>query len=185
MKEEVYTVHWYGPHTEAEKIEDGKILYLATGGLKRKPKEKLQYCGITNSRFCNRYQHHHTLDEITLKRQFWIGWLNYPNRIRPRRAQLEAVESLIVYYWGDLLNKRKTYSAPRHSITVISRWFRKDWKPSKKPMLFRQLPDVISWDAEQKRLATADFQRRYRAPSEATRFIVSKDLQNSLLVFPK
>jgi len=164
-KEDIFIVHWYGPYEgeEAARIEDAGVLYLATGGTCADKRRKFRYCGITGSRFRDRRRQHHRLDEITIDQQLWMGWLHYPHRYRPRREHLEAVESLIVYYWGELLNKRKATSAPRGSLTLVSRWFsRNDPNPGRKPRYFAKLPDVISWDAEREVWKTADFRAEYR-----------------------
>src|SRR5437763_1615129 len=116
MKENVFVVHWVGPNEYPSAIEDSQVLYLATGGTSGAKTERFQYCGITESRFRDRSRGHHRLHEISVNRQLWMGWMNFPHRYRPRRAHLEAVESLVVYYWGELLNQRKASSAPRGSL---------------------------------------------------------------------
>lgn len=164
MKENVFVVNWKGPHAkiEASKIKDAGILYLATGGTKKDPNEKFRYVGITEASFQFRSRRHSKLALISRNPQIWFGWLDYPNPLKPKRSQLEDAEHLLIYYWGDLLNERKTSTPPSTSITLISRWSSKtDEQQCRKPKLFRELPDVISWDANLKLCKTANFSKRY------------------------
>lgn len=164
MKESVYIIHWRGPYTEeqARSISDSSILYFVTGGLATEPVEKARYCGITDVPFRDRQRQHHRLDEITTNKTFWMGWMHYPHPLQPGRSELELIESLVIYYWGELLNMRKAFSPPPTSLTLISRWHSVDWQSLQdKPPLFSELPDVISWDSEQKTWQTANFGKRY------------------------
>ncbi|WP_279453606.1 hypothetical protein [Aeromonas veronii] len=60
-------VNWRGPfsYDEIESNPDlGDGLYLATGKLKHKREETIQYCGITEGSFIRRFKSHHKLHNI-------------------------------------------------------------------------------------------------------------------------
>lgn len=142
-------IKWQGPYnySEIEALKDkGNGLYLASGKVKYQREDSfIQYCGITEGSFFNRLKKHHKIWEINREQEFWLGELLVPNATR---HFLEMAEKLIIYFWQPNLNNRKKVLLPK-STTVINYWFKKDGSPRKNQMnIYRELPDVLSWDGE-------------------------------------
>jgi hypothetical protein len=153
----VIAVHWRGPFQrhELDSIGESGVLYLAVGRCDRQRKSRFQYCGITEQSFCYRHIRHKKLDLVIDDFEVWIGWIRHPRLTK--RADLEAVESLIVYYWGILLNERKRGKKTAPALTLVSRWFKQDGTiRTRKPAVLRELYDVLSFDG--KRWSVANLQ---------------------------
>jgi len=149
----VVVVHWRGPFSEEElsALEDAGVLYLLTGRLSKGQKIRFQYCGLTETLLRYRQRLHRKFPRVQHNLQIWIGWLDHPNPLVPKRADLEAAESVLVYYWGDLINEKKTVSSPKLSTTVVSHWFDKGEPLIPRrvpPRALLNLPDLICWNAE-------------------------------------
>jgi len=146
-------VDWRGPFTLEDIERDPELsngLYLATGKLKYQRSANIQYCGITEGSFFNRLRYHHKVHEIFKEQQFWLGSIRYPNEAS--RRYLELVESMIICFWKPKLNEKKKFAAPK-SITLINKWFKKDYTPRyRQHTLCKHLDDVISWDGKLWRL---------------------------------
>ena len=142
-------IEWQGPYTLEELKEDsdwGDGLYIATGKLKNKQTEEIQYCGITEGGFFYRLSNHHKINEITRNQRFWIGDIVYPKR--PSRDHMELAESIIIYFWQPTLNERKKVSPPK-PITIIGHWLKSDGSPRfRQHPLCKDFDDVLSWDGK-------------------------------------
>ncbi|OCH43724.1 hypothetical protein [Aliivibrio fischeri] len=140
-------VEWYGPYTYDDIYDNPEWnngLYLATGKRKHEREASIQYCGITEGSFINRFKNHHKIPEITREQEFWLGEVAYPSEVS--RHYLEMAESMIVYFWQPTLNDRKKLSIPR-PITLINKWYKKDCSPRyRQHTLCKDLADVLSWD---------------------------------------
>lgn len=142
-------VNWRDPfsYDEIESNPDlGDGLYLATGKLKHKREETIQYCGITEGSFIRRFKSHHKLHNINRDKKFWIGKVQYPDEAS--RYYLEMAESMIIYFWQPELNEMKKISLPK-PITLINNWYKKDYTPRyRQHPMCKYLADVLSWDGE-------------------------------------
>ncbi|MCW9715091.1 hypothetical protein [Avibacterium sp. 21-594] len=157
MQHSFTLIHWYGPFELSEVIESdwgkGKGLYIATGKTKGSRKDSsVQYCGITDRSYANRFKEHEILPEINRELQIWLGEVvvsPYPSR---NSAKLKEPERLITYYLDfdiDLLNTKNLLATPEVG-TLVNYWFKKDKTlRSRKPREIKALPDVISWDGEE------------------------------------
>jgi len=140
-------VDWRGPYSFediAETPELGNGLYLATGKLKYQREPTIQYCGITEGSFYERFKKHHKVNEINREQEFWLGKINYPDDAS--RYFLEMAESIIIYFWQPELNEKKKVKMPK-PITLISKWFKKDLSPRlRQHPMCKGLHDVLSFD---------------------------------------
>lgn len=140
-------VDWRGPFSYSEievHPELGNGLYLATGKLKYERESTIQYCGITEGSFINRFKNHHKVHEINREQEFWLGKVKYP--AEASRYFLEMAESIIIYFWQPELNDRKKVMTPK-PITLISKWFKKDSTPRlRQHSMCKNLDDVLSFD---------------------------------------
>ena len=144
-------VRWTGPHDLGDLAGSDACngLYLLTGRRKYQRSDQIQYCGITEGRFCDRLTaRHHTLTQIrpnTLS--IWLGVPVYPSRFT--RDHLEIAEHCFVYFWRPDLNDRKSVYHPKRPICFISQWYTRDGAPRfNRPPIVRSLPDVLWWDQE-------------------------------------
>jgi hypothetical protein len=141
-------VHWHGPYSldEAGESERGNGLYLFTGKRSYERNEQIQYCGITEGLYKNRFKQHHKLFEITRELGIWLGEIVYPQD--PTRTHLEIAESIIVYFWQPNLNERKKVYPPKPTA-LISHWFKPDGAPRFNQLsIYADLHDVLCWDGE-------------------------------------
>ncbi len=77
-------VNWRGPFLYSEIEENPEWsygLYLATGRLKHGREATIQYCGITEGSFIDRFRNHHKVHKINREQEFWIGTVSYPNEV--------------------------------------------------------------------------------------------------------
>jgi hypothetical protein len=115
-------VRWTGPHAFGQLVDADACngLYLLAGRRKYQRTTQIQYCGITERRFCERLtSRHHRLSEIrrdTLA--IWIGTPVYPAQFT--RDHLEIAEHCFVYFWQPDLNERKSAYHPKRPICFIS-----------------------------------------------------------------
>ena len=140
-------LHWKGPFTYDE-LEKDKLMkfgvYLATGKLKNKQTEEIQYCGITEGSFFKRIKNHHKVHEINREQKFWLASDAYSKKTK--RSRLEIAESIIIYFWQPSLNERKKAYSPS-PVTVVNYWFKKNGEPRlRQHSLCKDLDDVLSWD---------------------------------------
>lgn len=143
-------INWKGPYSYDDITNNPELrngLYLAAGKQKyERGDNSIQYCGITEGNFSSRFRNHHKLPLITREQEFWLGTVAVP--ANASRYYLEMAEALIIYFWQPSLNEKKKISPPK-STTVINYWFTKDGQPRfNQRAIYRDLPDVLSWDTE-------------------------------------
>lgn len=141
-------MNWQGPYSLEEACESGlgNGLYLLTGKRRYERNEQIQYCGITEGLYRNRFRQHHKAFEITREQKIWLGSVAYP--VEHTRTHLETAESIIVYFWQPNLNERKKFRPPRPTA-LISHWFKPDGSPRYNQMsIYADLHDVLCWDGE-------------------------------------
>ena len=145
MDHQTIIVAWEGP-ISPNKIRRGNFggLYIFCGRQRHGKKDLIQYLGITERDFPDRFAQHPKLEIITQNVKCWTGTVVFPNKVN--RLLLERAESILIYFVQPRLNVRKKVSVPRPT-SVISHWY----KPNGAPRYNRQgvladFPDVISWD---------------------------------------
>jgi len=140
-------IEWCGPVAEEIVSEWGDGgLYMFTGRQKFHRADQLQYIGITERYFKDRFAAHHKLDLITRDRRCWLGKIIHPSRLS--REWLERAEDILIYFADPALNKRKKVRVP-YPTAVISHWFNQHGEPRyNRSGVFKNFPDVISWDGE-------------------------------------
>lgn len=142
------TVHWRGPFAQEDVVstELGNGLYMFAGKRPYERSEQIQYCGITEGLFRNRFSQHHKIFEITRDLTIWLGQISVPEDFT--RTHLETAEKIVVYFWQPNLNERKKVSLPRPT-TLISHWFKYDGMVRfNQKEIYRDLPDVLCWDGQ-------------------------------------
>ncbi len=140
---------WYGAYECEEVLEEGNWgnnIYLVTGEKPYERVSKIQYCGITERSFKDRFREHHKAHQVTREQKFWLSEIEYPKKYD--RELLETAEKIIIYAWEHQLNERKKVTSPE-STTIINYWFKKDCSPRfNQNAICRDFSDVSSWDGE-------------------------------------
>jgi hypothetical protein len=138
-------IEWFGPVSweTIENLEAGG-LYIFTGKQKHQRKDSIQYIGITEGNYRHRFTRHHKVLLITRDLRCWVGQIIHPTNLG--RVGLERAESMLVYFAQPELNERKVIYPP-YPTAVISHWFTEREMPRyNRQGIFRNFPDVISWD---------------------------------------
>jgi hypothetical protein len=116
-------IRWSGPHRldDVAGSDACNGLYILVGRLRYERRDQVQYCGITEGRFCDRLTgRHHALAQIrsgTLT--MWLGEIIYP--VRFRRRHLELAEHCFAHFFKPGLNTQKVVTPPK-PVCFISQW---------------------------------------------------------------
>lgn len=151
-EKQIIEISWRGPFTLAEvnasEYQNG--LYFFVG---KRPYERvstIQYIGITEGLFKNRFKKHHKLTQVTRELSIWLGHVDFPSTFT--RNQFDVAEKILLYFWQPELNEKLRVSIPKPTA-VISTWHKQngDVRINKRKEL-APLYDVISWNGEHWRL---------------------------------
>lgn len=143
-------ISWEGPHTiESTRTSDlGNGLYFLSGRKRYERKDHIQYFGITEVPYHQRFRKHHAIAQITKNLGIWLGQVEYPRRFD--RTHLELAEACMIYFWGgdEIINRRKLIRPPQ-PVCLISRWTKTNGDTRLNRLaIYRDLPDVLWWDGE-------------------------------------
>lgn len=150
-------VNWYGPYSsidEANKVakEDfTKGLYMASGMCRYQRKPSLQYIGIAKTNISQRLdaQHHGKLGLITKRLNIWLGEIatSEPSgrKLKVTPATLDYAEWLHARLLKMPLNEKKTKTLPPIGVTVLNRWFGKDYKTPRQRRPHADWPDLLDF----------------------------------------
>jgi hypothetical protein len=109
-------VNWHGPFTKEDvkaRADWKNGLYLASGILKYKRTNEIQYSGMTKRSFWQRINNNrHNVYQIAREMRFWLGNVVYPDEAS--RHHLEIAEAIIIYFWQPALNERTKGREPTH-----------------------------------------------------------------------
>ncbi|MDO9067908.1 MAG: hypothetical protein Q7W05_05575 [Deltaproteobacteria bacterium] len=137
MKHLAVVIDWYGPYTSSEeaiaaaKSDYNQGLYVGIG--KRRYEHgssKPQYIGLSKN-LANRLESHQKLPEITREIKLWLGEVATPepsgSKNKKTTATLDYAEWLHAYFLQLPLNEKKKVSPPPRPLTVLNRWWKKDY----------------------------------------------------------
>ena len=156
-------VNWHGPFAYEEiknrhhylsgdstKYLEGNGLYAITGSVKyQRGKPILQYIGITEKPYAERFRNHHILEKVTRDVNFWLG--KVVNSAGATRKDFEDAEYIMVFFNSAApLNERKGVNPPKFECSVISKFFKGNKMiPYKNvPAIVHDLPEVMIWNPE-------------------------------------
>lgn len=156
MKHLVTVLDWYGPYSYAEALIAAKSefydgMYLCIGKVKgQHGKKTIQYVGIAGTELKTRVSdNHHKLRLVTRERELWfgeIGSLGVPGQnAKKTNASLDFAEWALVYFLQPRLNNKKTKSPPKRPVTVLNRWWRKDFETPWIKRPHAHWPDLIDY----------------------------------------
>lgn len=166
-------VCWYGPFSYDE-IRNGDMqrvnghdlsqngVYLITGlrAYERTP-AKLQYIGKASESFKGRFaDKKHKLFTVKKHQKIWLGKLDSPGKAT--KGQLLSTEYMLIHFAEPACNDKCTIQPPDENVAIISRFYNKDGtQRTNKPKILHQLPDVLMWDKDKKKLCyCTKFQQR-------------------------
>lgn len=146
-------VDWFGPYysqQEAAKCAKdgyGAGLYLIIGKKKyERGGSRLQYVGIADLLYGRLRGRHHIIPGVARERELWLGEI--ASAWGTGRARLELVEWAYIYFLDIAQNVRKKKTPPRKEITIINRWWPKDFTPVRMKRPHKNWPDVIDYSVE-------------------------------------
>jgi hypothetical protein len=146
-------VDWYGPYKsiqEARKVskidyEDG--LYLFIGRQKNQQSStNLLYVGISGSLQDRLTPQHPILSDISGDPIIWLGEIASYGIPGPASQNLMHLAEWATAYFLQLpLNTKKTYNPPNFPVTVVNRWWKRDYKTRRKQRPHPDWPDVFDF----------------------------------------
>ena len=146
-------VDWYGPYysqQEAAKCakEDYEAgLYLIIGKKKYEHGEsRLQYIGIADLLYGRLKGQHDKIPTVTRDQELWLGEI--VSAWGSGRARLELVEWAYIYFLDIAQNLRKKRNPPPQEITIINRWWPKNFDSIRVKRPHRAWPDIIDYSIE-------------------------------------
>ena len=102
----------------------------------QKSKSKLQYIGIANDLSKRLNSKHHAISHLSKELAIWmgeIGSVGIPGKkSKIKNIQLDLAEWAHTYFLDLPLNLKKTKNPPDQPVTVLNRWWNKDYETPRK-----------------------------------------------------
>lgn len=150
----VIAVDWYGPYKSLDEARgviadfEAAGLYLALGRTEPEEPLGLQYVGISTTLATRVGNGHHKLgliDDI----QIWLGEVGTARpsgrQIKKTPATLDYAEWLMAFFVRFPLNDKKTKNAPDVPVTLLNRWWKKDYETPYHRRPHPEWPDLIDY----------------------------------------
>jgi hypothetical protein len=145
LSAQMYTIAWSGPFTQADVAvtQNAWGLYFFRGKCKRQRFSNLQYCGITQQYYHDRFRKHRILPKIRRDLEIWLGQPVSPQRVS--WSQLIQAEHMIIHALQPPCNTRCRITEPPPT-TIISQWYNRYGQRQVYP--HNDFPSVMLWDGE-------------------------------------
>lgn len=149
----VIAVDWYGPYSAAEaklKLSDfqSEGLYFALGKNGNYRSKSPQYVGISTDLKKRVNPQHTTLSKIE-DIEIWLGEVGTARpsgrNIKSTPQTLDYSEWLLAYFMDVPLNKKKTQSIPDVAVSLLNRWWKKDYATPRARRPHPDWPDFIDY----------------------------------------
>jgi hypothetical protein len=137
MKHLAVVVDWYGPYSPDEAKVSSRIdydsgLYLGIGKRKHQKSAAVpQYIGLSKN-LAARLSNHNKLPDISRESRLWLGEVataHVPGKkLKKTQATLDLAEWALTYFMAIPMNSKKRKSPPDRAITLLNRWWRKDFE---------------------------------------------------------
>lgn len=131
-------VNWFGPYRTIEDARNVAYeywwhgLYMAIGRKSEDVVRGIQYIGIGEEVYKRIKDDHHKMSLIVDEFEIWIGEVATAEpsgkRMKATRSTLDYAEWLHARFLKLPLNEKKTKSLPPLSVTVLNRWYDKDFE---------------------------------------------------------
>lgn len=148
-------IHWFGPYAtldEARAAARGDYrdgLYICIGRRLRQRTTRVQYVGLSKTLHTRLNERHHALQHVARARQIWLGEIVTAEpsgrRLKVTRATLDYAEWLHARFLSLPLNAAKTKGLPPRSVTVLNRWFGRDYETPRGRRPHKDWPDLIDF----------------------------------------
>ncbi len=158
-------VNWFGPYwdlaetREVARNEWDHALYMCIGMRPYQRKPAMQYVGIGKSVHTRMTEDHHKLKEVTRERQIWLGEIATAEpggrKLKVTAATLDYAEWLHARFMQLPLNEKKTKTLPPRSVTVLNKWWKRDYETPRRNRPHPDWPDLIDyphWDSAPARM---------------------------------
>ncbi|GHV00994.1 hypothetical protein AGMMS49521_0200 [Campylobacterota bacterium] len=149
-------INWFGPYQNIEEAQtvsakdfsDG--LYLAIG---RTPYQRgeatLQYVGLASDLASRLNNNHHKLPEIKHDFKLWLGEIASTGiagrKKKVTEIRLDLAEWCHSYFLELPLNEKKRDNPPDRPVTVLNRWWFKDYERKRIQRPHPDWPDIIEF----------------------------------------
>jgi hypothetical protein len=146
-------VNWYGPYKGIQEArtaakndyEDGLYLFIGRKKHQKSPPKPL-YVGLSGYLLYRLTTQHEKLPYIAGEPLVWLGEIaSHGIPGRPSQNLLHLAEWATAYFLSLPLNEKKTYTPPNHSITLVNRWWKKDYESPRLQRPHPDWPDVIDF----------------------------------------
>lgn len=149
-------IDWFGPYNSiagaqaVARKDYGGGLYMAIGKQRyQKKPATLQYIGIANELSFRVSESHQKLTEVAQSLKIWLGEVASTG-IPGRKSQvidlrLDLAEWAHAYFLELPLNDKKTINPPKYPVTVINRWWFKDYETKRNRRPHSCWPDIIDY----------------------------------------
>lgn len=177
MKHLAIVIDWYGPYSMSQALEASKNNGYGAGlyvGIGKQYNERglsnPQYIGLSRN-LAARLSNHQTLPKITRDLKIWLGEIatSDPNEKKKKSTSvsLDYAEWLHAFFLQLPLNEKKKINPPTRSVTLLNRWWKRDYETPwvKRPhSLWPDLIDFISDEYPAKVVWFGKKQQRRKPP---------------------
>jgi hypothetical protein len=172
-------VDWFGPYDlqkaqEAARADYDHALYMCIGRRPYQRRRALQYIGIGEKVHTRLSKDHHKLQAVTHERQVWLGEVATAQpsgkKLKITKPTLDYAEWLHARFLQLPLNEKKTKALPPRSVTVMNRWFRKDYETPRRSRPHPDWPDLLDYpgyDIPARLVWFGGRQQHFRSPDYA------------------
>ena len=156
MKHVAIVIDWFGPY---KSIEEAKIamnsdyvdgLYMAIGKTAyQRGKPTLQYVGISKNLKTRVNNKQHKICQISKLNEIWLGEVASTGIAGKKRQatdlRLDLAEWCHSYFLQLPKNDKKTINPPKYPVTVLNRWWFKDYEKKRERRPHSEWPDIIDF----------------------------------------
>lgn len=148
-------VDWYGPYNSLEdarseaRSDYGEGIYMLIGRKKNQKWTRIQYIGVAKDISTRLHNNHEKAKTLTQEIEIWLGEIastGIPGlKQKKLNQQIDLVEWAHAYFLDLDCNCKKTVTPPDRPVTVINRWWKKDYTTPYWKRPHDEWPDVIDF----------------------------------------
>lgn len=148
-------INWFGPYPtldaarSAAKGDYDDGLYMCFGRCAGQRRPHAQYIGLSKTLHTRLNDSHHALGRVVRERQIWLGEIVTAEpsgrKLKVTKATLDYAEWLHARFMSLPLNLSKTKGLPPRGVTVLNRWFNRDYETPRGRRPHKDWPDLIDF----------------------------------------